>query len=85
MFTDASRIRTVPSLCRAYRESVKTGDALAASGMAERPIEGPAWDCPECGVKASVHDDVCDVCLAELDEFRLEPWDDVRDVANPPP
>jgi len=62
---------------------MKTGDDLAAPRVAERSIEGPVWDCPECGVRASVRDDVCDVCFAELDEFRLEPWDDVRDVTNP--
>jgi rubrerythrin len=62
---------------------VKSGDALAASGMAERPTEGPVWDCPECGVTASVHDDVCDVCFAELDEFRLDPWDESPQVTQP--
>jgi len=51
--------------------------------MAERPTEGPVWDCPECGVTASVHDDVCDVCFAELDEFRLDPWDESPQVTQP--
>ncbi len=61
---------------------MKTGDDPAAPRTIERPGEA-AWDCPECGVTASVRDDVCDVCFAELDEFRLEPWDDPREIANP--
>jgi len=32
-------------------------------------------DCPECGATASVRADVCDVCYAELDEFRFHPMD----------
>ena len=64
---------------------MKTGDDVAAPGTIERPARTAAWDCPECGVTASVRDDVCDVCFAELDEFRLEPWDDPRAVTEPRP
>jgi hypothetical protein len=42
--------------------------------------EGPSWDCPECGVKASVRADVCEICFAELDEFRPDPLDPALDV-----
>jgi rubrerythrin len=45
---------------------------------------GAAWDCPECGVTASVQGDVCDVCFAELDEFRLDPWDEPPQVTSLP-
>jgi rubrerythrin len=61
---------------------MKTGDHVAAPGTIERRSEA-AWDCPECGVTASVRDDVCDVCFAELDEFRLEPWEYPREIVNP--
>jgi hypothetical protein len=54
---------------------MKIGDDVAVPGSIDRRNE-PAWDCPECGVTASVRDDFCEVCFAELDEFRLEPWDD---------
>jgi hypothetical protein len=53
--------------------------------MLEGPAEDQAWDCPECGVKASVRADVCEVCSAELDEFRLDPLDPAADVAEPLP
>jgi len=61
---------------------MKTGDDVAAHGTIERSSE-VAWDCPECGVTASVRDDFCDICFAELDEFRLEPWDDPREITKP--
>jgi rubrerythrin len=61
---------------------MKTGDDVAAPGTIDRPSEA-AWDCPVCGVTASVRDDFCDVCSAELDEFRLEPWDDPREIRKP--
>jgi hypothetical protein len=46
------------------------------------PPEDQAWDCPECGVKASVRADFCEVCYAELDEFRLDPMDPAADLAE---
>ena len=48
------------------------------------PQQGPAWDCPECGVKASVRSDFCEVCYAELDEFRLDPLDPAPDDVMEP-
>lgn len=81
MFTNVSRIRTVPSPGAAYRGSVKPGED-AAHGTIIRTVELAAWDCPECGVTASVRDEVCDVCSAELDEFRLEPWGESPQVTH---
>jgi hypothetical protein len=60
-----------------------TGNEVAAPRTVGRPAGPVAWDCPECGVTASVHDDVCDVCFAELDEFRLDPWDGPPQVTLP--
>ena len=60
---------------------MKIGDDVAAPGTIDRPSDA-AWDCPECGVTASVHDDVCEVCFAELDEFRLDPWDESPQVTR---
>jgi len=78
MFTDTSHIRAAGALRRAYRRSVTTHDETSAAAATTRPVGGTPWDCPECGVTASVHDDVCDVCFAELDEFRLDPWDEYQ-------
>ena len=61
---------------------MSSGDDIAAPGTIKRPGESAAWDCPECGVTASVHDDFCDVCFAELDEFRLESPADVHEAAK---
>ena len=52
---------------------MKTDNEPAIDGAGPRPADGSAWDCPECGVPASVRADVCEVCFAELDEFRLDP------------
>jgi hypothetical protein len=58
---------------------MKTGNDPATDEGGSRSVDGRAWDCPECGVIASVRADVCEVCFAELDEFRLDRFDD------PPP
>jgi rubrerythrin len=60
-----------------------TRDETLAPAGTTRPIGAAGWDCPACGVTASVHDDVCDVCCAELDEFRLDPWGESPQVTYP--
>lgn len=64
---------------------ISSGDR-SPEPMLEGLHESPAWDCPECSVKASVRADVCEICFAELDEFRLEPQDPAApDVIGPLP
>jgi hypothetical protein len=36
-------------------------------------LTGEGRTCPECGARGSVRDDVCDLCFADLGEYR-GPW-----------
>jgi hypothetical protein len=62
---------------------VRIGNEPATAGEDGLWSEGPAKDCPECGVTASVRAEVCDVCFAELDEFILDPIDAPLGLTEP--
>ena len=57
----------------------------AYSGGSESHDEPRVTDCPECGATSSVQFAVCDVCYAELDEFRFHPMDASWEFVEPGP
>jgi len=54
-------------------------------GESTTQSEPRATDCPECGATASVRSEMCDVCYAELDEFRFHPMDASWEFVEPGP